>query len=83
MKNLLLAVAAFYGVGVSIVSGYGFFMIDMPQLEYAVKSKSTNAELRHRLNVSAEGNWILLGNLITVIAIAGIRSNSVIEKIDS
>ena len=51
-----------------------FFMIDMPALEHAVQSNATNAELRHRLNVAAEGNWILLGNLITVAAIAGITS---------
>ena len=74
MKNTLLTLAAFYGAGVSIVAGYGFFMIDMPQLEHAVQSNASNAELRHRLNVAAEGNWILLGNLITVAAIAGITS---------
>lgn len=75
MKNLLLVLSIFYGIGVSLVSGYGFFMIDMPALEHAVKSNSSNAELRHRLNVSAEGNWILLGNIITVVAIAGINTN--------
>ncbi len=73
MKNLLLTLAAFYGAGVSLVSGYGLFNIDMPALEHAVASGSSNAELRHRLNVAAEGNWILLGNLITVASIVGIK----------
>lgn len=73
MKNLLLSLAAIYGAGVSVVAGYGLFNIDMPALEHAVLTSSPNAELRHRLNVAAEGNWILLGNLITVVAIAGIK----------
>ena len=69
MKNFLLISAAMYGIGVSLVSAYGLFFLDMPQLENAVASGSDRAELRHRLNVAAEGNWILFGNLITVISI--------------
>ena len=69
MKNILLSIAAIYGIGVSAVSAYGFFCLDMPQLENAVASGSERAELRHRLNVAAEGNWILLGNMITFISI--------------
>ena len=73
MKNFLLSLCALYGVGVSAVSAYGFFFLDMPALENAVAVGSTNAELRHRLNVAAEGNWILLGNVITVLSIVGLK----------
>lgn len=73
MKNLLFSLFALYGVGVSVVSAYGLFVIDMPALEHSVAVKSKNAELRHRINVAAEGNWILAGNLITVISLSQIR----------
>jgi len=76
MKNLLLVFCALYGIGVSTVSAYGFFILDMPALENAVAVGNNNAELRHRLNVAAEGNWILLGNLITVLSIIGLKKNS-------
>jgi hypothetical protein len=75
MKNFLLSLSALYGVAASAISVYGMFVLDMPALEQAVKSGATNAELRHRLNVSAEGNWILLGNLITVVSIAGMSTS--------
>ena len=71
MKNLLLSFSAIYGIGVSVVSAYGIFGVDLPQLEHAVQVGATNAEQRHRLNVGFEGNWLLLGNLITVVSIAG------------
>ena len=75
MKNFLLSVCAVYGVSVSCVAAYGFFKIDLPQLEKAVSFGSERAEVRHRINVHAEGNWILFGNIITTIAIAGIKRN--------
>ena len=73
MKNFLLSLCALYGVSVSVVSAYGFFLLDMPALENAVAVGNENAELRHRLNVAAEGNWILLGNVITVLSIVGLK----------
>ena len=76
MKNFLLSLCALYGVSVSVVSAYGFFLLDMPALENAVAVGNENAELRHRLNVAAEGNWILTGNLITVISLSQIRRSS-------
>lgn len=69
MKNFLLISAAIYGIGVSAVSVHGFFFLDMLQLKNAVANGSERAELRNRLNVAAEGNWILLGNLITVVSV--------------
>ena len=80
MKNFLLISAAMYGIGVSAVSAYGFFCLDMPQLENAVASGSERAEMRHRLNVAAEGNWILLGNLITVVSIGFLSSRKNAER---
>ena len=52
----------------------------MPQLENAVASGSERAEMRHRLNVAAEGNWILLGNLITVVSIGFLSSRKNAES---
>ena len=40
---------------------------DFEQLS-AVENK--NAELRHRINVFADGTWLLLGNLITISALS-------------
>ena len=71
MKNILFSLAAIYGIGVSTISAYGLFLLDMPALEYAVESKDQNAELRHRINVFADGTWLLLGNLITITALLG------------
>ena len=65
---------------VSAVSAYGFFCLDMPQLDHAVASGSEWAEMRHRLNVAAEGNWILLGNLITVVSIGFLSSRKNAES---
>lgn len=80
MKNILLSLASIYGIGVSAVSTYGFFFLDVPQLENAVASGTERAEIRHRLNVAAEGNWILLGNIITIISISSMkRSNKLRE----
>ena len=43
--------------GVAIIPDYGA-LID------AVHQRDQHAELRHRLNVFAEGTWFLLANLI-------------------
>ena len=75
MKNFLLVFCALYGLSVSVISAYGLFILDMPALENAVAVGNNNAELRHRLNVSAEGNWILFGNIITVLSIVGLKKN--------
>ena len=72
MKNFLFASFAIYGIAASAISAYGLFLLDMPALENAVAVNNQNAELRHRLNVAAEGNWILLGNLITVVSLIGV-----------
>lgn len=75
MKNLLLALFSIYGIGVSSVALYWGLAKDMPALEHAVSVQNYNAELRHRINVFADGTWILLGNIITVSSLAGMKRN--------
>jgi len=75
MKNILLSIFCLYGVSVSGVSLYWGLLKDMPALEHAVYMNNQNAEIRHRINVFADGTWVLLGNLITVCSIAGIQKN--------
>ena len=71
MKNFLLALSFVYGIGVSTVSSYYLFIADLPQLDYAVRVGAKDAEMRHRINVATDGTWVLLGNIISVIALAG------------
>ena len=73
MKNVLLTIFAIYGICVSSVSLYWGLAKDMPALEHAVKVRHENAELRHRINVFADGTWLLLGNLITVISVSTMK----------
>ena len=73
MKNLFLTLCALYGIVVSSVSLYWGLAKDMPALEYAVHVENKNAELRHRINVFADGTWLLLGNLITVISVSSMK----------
>ena len=73
MKNVCLGLFATYGIVVSSVSLYWGLAKDMPALEHAVRVEHKNAELRHRINVFADGTWLLLGNLITVMSISSIK----------
>ena len=69
MKNFLLVLFMLYGGTISSVFLYHGFL-DMKMLNSAFESGHEHAELRHRINVSADGTWILLGNIITLIALA-------------
>ena len=80
MKNLILSVFVVYGLGVSTISIYWGLAKDMPALEYALSVGNNDAEMRHRINVFADGTWVLLGNLITVVALTGMRSKGVRES---
>lgn len=73
MKNIVLSFFCIYGIGVSSLSIYWGLAQDMPALEHAVKVKNHDAEMRHRINVFADGTWVLLGNLVTVAALTGIK----------
>lgn len=80
MKNLIFSVFFVYGLGVSTISIYWGLAKDMPALEYALKVGNNDAEMRHRINVFADGTWVLLGNLITVAALSGLRRTGVRES---
>jgi len=54
-----------YGLGLSTYFGW-WALRDNAALEYAVKTQSTQAELRHRINVGFEGVWFLLSNIIVI-----------------
>jgi hypothetical protein len=80
MKNVLLSLFATYGIVVSTVSLHWGLAKDMPALEHAVKVNNTDAELRHRINVFADGTWLLLGNLITVVSVSSMEGKRQIDK---
>jgi hypothetical protein len=70
MKRFLFSLIFLYGL---IGSGYVAYETarDMMLLENAVQNGNQHAEIRHRMNVAAEGNWFLLGNIITIASIYG------------
>jgi hypothetical protein len=72
MKNFFLTCSLLFGVGTSAVSSY-WGAIDMYQLDKAFRAGDNHAELRHRINVFADGTWILLGVLISVTSVCGIH----------
>ena len=77
MKNIVLSFFCIYGIGVSSLSIYWGLAKDMPALEHAVMVKNHDAEMRHRINVFADGTWVLLGNLITVASLIGMKQKQV------
>ena len=62
-------IAGALGTYVSLKTG----LDDNRQLEHAVRVGNPYVELNHRLNVAAEGNWILLSLLVMSTALAGMR----------
>ena len=72
VKNFFLAFTLFFGVSTSAVSPC-WGLADMYQLDKAFKVHDEHAELRHRINVFADGTWILLGVLISVVSVSGIH----------
>jgi len=70
MRRLFFSLVFLYGVGLSTYfASWG--IRDMAALEKAVAAGAQHEEMRHRLNVSAEGNWFLLANLIAVTGALG------------
>ena len=63
MKRTIGILAIVYGL---CLSGYfGWWALkDNAALEAAVRANAPHAELRHRINVTAEGIWFLLSNLV-------------------
>lgn len=65
MKKLFGSFCIIYGITLSFWFGH-WAIKDNTALEQAVRAGSPQAEMRHRLNVFAEGVWFLLANLIVI-----------------
>ena len=63
MKRSIGLVAIIYGIGLSSYFGW-WALKDNAALEIAVHANAPHAELRHRINVTAEGIWFLLSNIL-------------------
>ena len=74
MKRLIPRLLVVYGASLSVMFGVALIP-DYAELINAVEQRDQQAELRHRINVFAEGTWFLLANLIAIsgIAMAGRR----------
>ena len=73
MKNILLLLAAIYGIGMSLY-GSAWYLKDLKMLEAAVANGNEHVEMRHRINTWGNVGTILLGNLMTIVAITGVES---------
>jgi hypothetical protein len=69
MKRFVPRLLVVYGVSLSVVFGVALIP-DYAALIQAVEQQQEQAELRHRINVFAEGTWFLLANLIAVGGLA-------------
>ena len=65
MKRSIGLVAIIYEIGLSSYFGW-WALKDNAALEAAVRANAPHAELRHRINVTAEGIWFLLSNLVVL-----------------
>jgi len=70
MRQLFFGLVFLYGVGLSTYFG-SWGIRDMAALEKAVSIGAQHEEMRHRMNVAAEGNWFLLANLIAITGAIG------------
>ena len=65
MKKTIGIVVIVYGIGLSSYFGW-WALRDNAALEIAVKANAPQKEMRHRINVFAEGVWFLLSNMIVL-----------------
>ncbi len=65
MKKTIGILAIIYGIGMSSYFGW-WALRDNAALEIAVKANAPQKEMRHRINVFAEGVWFLLSNMIVL-----------------
>ena len=77
MKRLIPRLLIVYGTSLSVMFGVALIP-DYAALIHAVEQSNQQAEMRHRINVFAEGTWFLLANLIAVsgLAMTGCRPES-------
>ena len=69
MKRFVPRLLVVHGVSLSVLFGVALIP-DYAALIQAVEQQQEQAELRHRINVFAEGTWFLLANLIAVGGLA-------------
>ena len=65
MKKTIGILAIIYGIGMSSYFGW-WALRDKAALEIAVRANAPQKEMRHRINVFAEGVWFLLSNMIVL-----------------
>ena len=65
MKRFIPRPVVVYGASLSVLFGVALIP-DYAALINAVEESHEQVELRHRINVFAEGTWFLLANLIAV-----------------
>jgi TRAP-type C4-dicarboxylate transport system permease large subunit len=65
MKRFIPRLLVVYGASLSVLFGVALIP-DYAALINAVEQRQEQAELRHRINVFAEGTWFLIANLIAV-----------------
>ncbi len=75
MKKAIGWFAIVYGLGLSIYFG-SWALRDNAALEVAVKADIPSRELRHRINVFAEGVWFLMSNMIILQGVSMISDNT-------
>jgi hypothetical protein len=79
MKNFFFALVFLYGAGLSYFFGT-WTMKDMIALENAVAVGSERAEMRHRINVFADGTWFLLSNIMVIASVYGMNATKKKEE---
>lgn len=77
MKKTIGILVIVYGIGLSSYFGW-WALRDNAALEVAVRANAPQKELRHRINVFAEGVWFLLSNMIVLQGV-GLVTSSVKE----
>ena len=65
MKTTIGILVILYGIGLSSYFGW-WALRDNAALEVAVRANAPQKEMRHRINVFAEGVWFLLSNMIVL-----------------
>ncbi|MCX5938730.1 MAG: hypothetical protein NTW02_11180 [Cyanobium sp. LacPavin_0920_WC12_MAG_62_9] len=64
-RRLLPNLVCLYGLALSLLF-FGGLVVDYSALNNAYSHGTERAELRHRINVFADGTWFLLANLLVV-----------------
>ena len=75
MKKTVGIIAIIYGIGMSSYFGW-WALRDNAALEIAVRANAPQKEMRHRINVFAEGVWFLLSNMVVLQGV-GLATSSV------